>query len=334
MPLIVHRAERADVLADGLAGLLAEPPEDPFERDVVVVAAEGVQRWLAQTLSHRLGTAEGQDDGICAGIELVRPHRLLAELTQKDLDDPWSPDRLAWTVLDVIDQAVEEPWLHVVARHVGHGMAPADEALRRGRRYSTARRTASLLHTYALQRPWMVQDWTAGLDVDGQGRELPAECRWQAETWRRVTASLAGHPSPDRRLAATAADLRNDAAASELPQRVSFFGHTRMPAAQLDVVAALAARRHVHLWLPHPSRRRWELVDDGVASWGARPARTLVEPPDAGNGLLTACARDVAELEIGLLGLEVNLEVRHLEPPPRPDTLLGLLQDDLTTDRP
>ena len=77
--MTIHRAERADVLADGLAGLLAEPPEDPFERDLVVVAANGVERWLAQTLSHRLGAAPGSDAGICAGIELVRPMHLLSE---------------------------------------------------------------------------------------------------------------------------------------------------------------------------------------------------------------------------------------------------------------
>ncbi|KQY59849.1 hypothetical protein ASD11_10010 [Aeromicrobium sp. Root495] len=334
MPLIVHRADRADVLADGLAGLLSEPPDDPFERDLVVVAAEGVQRWLAQTLSHRLGTAPGQDDGICAGIELVRPPRLLAELTEKDLQDPWSPERLAWTVLEVIDDALHEPWLEVVARHVGHGMRPAEEALRRGRRYSTARRTASLLHAYALQRPWMVQAWSAGHDVDGQGHDLPAECRWQAETWRRVEAALDRHPSPDARLAATATGLREGSLQPRLPQRLSFFGHTRMPAAELDVVAALSTHRQVHLWLPHPSRPRWQLVEDRVPTWGTRPARAEVDPPETGNTLLTTCARDAAELEIGLLGLEVDLEVEHLEPPARPSSLLGLLQSDLVADRP
>ena len=102
MALTIHRAERADVLADGLAGLLAEPPDDPFERDLVVVAAAGVERWLAQTLSHRLGTAPGHDDGICAGVSFVRPLHLLTELTEKERDDRWAPRRLAWVVLDVI----------------------------------------------------------------------------------------------------------------------------------------------------------------------------------------------------------------------------------------
>ncbi|WP_157195476.1 exodeoxyribonuclease V subunit gamma, partial [Nocardia tenerifensis] len=51
MPLHIHRAERADILADGLAGLLATPLPDPFAAEVVAVPAKGVERWLTQRLS-------------------------------------------------------------------------------------------------------------------------------------------------------------------------------------------------------------------------------------------------------------------------------------------
>ena len=329
--LTIHRAERADVLADGLARLLAEPPADPFERDVVVVAAKGVERWLAQTVSHRLGAGDGREDGICAGVEFVRPAHLVAELTEKDLDDPWSPGRLAWTVLDVIEQSIDEEWLGVVARHVGHGMPPADEALRRSRRYTTARRTASLLHGYALQRPWMVDGWGRGDDVDGQGRPLPAAFLWQAEVWRRVVRRLDGHPSPDVRLARTADALRDGSLTPDLPQRLSFVGHTRMPAAELDVVAALAEQRDVHLWLPHPSRTRWEAV--ASTPHEAPVARADVDVPETGNAVLTSCGRDVTELQQALLALPGDPVVDHLPPPQRAHTLLGHLHADIAADR-
>ena len=55
MTLFVHRATSTDVLADGLAELLADPLPDPFAEDVVAVPTKGVERWLAQRLSHRLG---------------------------------------------------------------------------------------------------------------------------------------------------------------------------------------------------------------------------------------------------------------------------------------
>ncbi|HET7431833.1 MAG TPA: exodeoxyribonuclease V subunit gamma, partial [Nocardioides sp.] len=65
MGLHLHRAPRADLLADQLGELLARPLDDPFASEVVVVPARGVERWLAQRLSHRLGTGSGHD-GVCA----------------------------------------------------------------------------------------------------------------------------------------------------------------------------------------------------------------------------------------------------------------------------
>ena len=51
VPLILHHATRTDLLADDLAGLLATPLDDPFDEEVVVVPARGVERWLTQRLS-------------------------------------------------------------------------------------------------------------------------------------------------------------------------------------------------------------------------------------------------------------------------------------------
>ncbi len=81
MALHLHRARRADVLADGLAGLLATPQPDPFATEVVVVPARGMERWLSQRLSHVLGRADGRSDGVCAGVEFRTPWSLVAEIS-------------------------------------------------------------------------------------------------------------------------------------------------------------------------------------------------------------------------------------------------------------
>ncbi|WP_147124060.1 exodeoxyribonuclease V subunit gamma, partial [Nocardia neocaledoniensis] len=65
MPLHLHRAERADALADGLGSLLGSAPADPFATEVVAVPAKGIERWLAQRLSGVLGVGgapAGTDD--------------------------------------------------------------------------------------------------------------------------------------------------------------------------------------------------------------------------------------------------------------------------------
>ena len=103
----LHRAERTDLLADGLGALLATPLPDPFAEELVIVPAKGVERWLSQRLSHILGRGDGQD-GVCAGISFRNPHSLIAEITGTTDDDPWSPDAMVWPLLEVIDASCND----------------------------------------------------------------------------------------------------------------------------------------------------------------------------------------------------------------------------------
>lgn len=162
MTLTVHRAASTAALADGLAELLCDPLDDPFATEVVAVPAKGVERWLAQRLSHRLGAGPGRDDGICAGVRFLNPHSLVALVLGIERDDPWHPEQLAWPVLRALDASVTEGWAHTLATHLGHGVAGIEGELRRGRRYAVARRLAGLFSDYALQRPGMIADWRTG----------------------------------------------------------------------------------------------------------------------------------------------------------------------------
>ena len=44
--LHVHRAERADRLAAGLAEVMRDGLDDPFAQELIAVPAKGVERWL------------------------------------------------------------------------------------------------------------------------------------------------------------------------------------------------------------------------------------------------------------------------------------------------
>ena len=99
MALHLHRAPRTDLLADALGDLLSTPLDDPFATELVLVPARGVERWLSQRLSHRLGTSGERGDGVCAGVEFRFPRSLIAELTGTRDEDPWAPDALAWPLL-------------------------------------------------------------------------------------------------------------------------------------------------------------------------------------------------------------------------------------------
>ena len=294
--LRIHRAERTDLLADGLGDLLATPLDDPFTEEVVVVPARGVERWLTQRLSHRLGVGGRGGDGVCAGVRFLNPHSLVALLLGKERDDAWDSDRLVWPLLNVIDNSMSEPWCATLATHLGHGVDGDEGALRRSRRYSVARRLAGLLASYAVQRPQLITDWRDGHDIDGTGNPLDDDLLWQAELWRRVVAQI-NEPPPDVRHAETLERLRSDGGAGmDLPPRLSLFGHTRLPRTEVELLAALGELRDVHLWLPQVSPQLWDDLTD-VTGAGPVPRVDDRSAVHVRHPLLASLGRDARELQ-------------------------------------
>jgi exodeoxyribonuclease V gamma subunit len=317
--LHLHRAVSTDVLAAALGDVLAQPPADPFASELVLVPAKGVERWLSQRLSHRLGVGLGQD-GVCAGVEFRSPRSLVAELTGTTDDDPWTPDRMAWTLLEVIDASLDEPWCRTLATHLGHFETGDEADLRRSRRYAVARRLAGLFGSYAVQRPQLLVDWLAGSDGG-----VDADLAWQAELWRALVAATEA-PPPHERHRAAVERLRR--APVDLPERLSLFGHTRLPVTEIELLDALATHHGVHLWLPHPSDALWRSLADlpGPVRRREDDSHHRVEHP-----LLATLGRDIRELQRGLA--TTSAVDSHHAGPARPETLLGWLQTDLAANR-
>ncbi len=315
MPLHLHRAERTDLLADGLGKLLAEPLADPFAEELVLVPARGVERWLSQRLSHVLGCGHG-GDGVCAGVVFRSPGSLIAEITGTVDDDPWSPEAMTWPLLEVIDCSLNEPWCATLATHLGHGLPDAEAELRRGRRYSVARRLAGLFASYARQRPQLLADWLAGNAPD-----LDADVAWQPHLWRALVDRIEADP-PHVRHRKTVTRLREGP--SELPSRLSLFGHTRLAGTDIELLHALSTHHDLHLWLPHPSDDLWHKL---AGSRGAIPRREDTSHREVGHPLLATLGRDLRELQ---RSLPADPQTDQYVPGGnRPSTLLGWLQSDI-----
>jgi len=324
--LHVHRAKRADGLVEALRGLLAEPAEDPFAPEVVSVPTRGMERWIAQRLSASLGASDGRGDGVCANVLFPSPRRLVGDAvaTAAGVDpdsDPWRPERAVWPLLDVVDDCIDEPWLKLLADHLGGDPRTADP-LKRARRLATVRHLADLFDGYALRRPDLIRGWAAG--------ESPGD-HWQGRLWRCLRARI-GQPGPAERLDAACARLREEPAVLDLPQRVSLFNLTRLPAGYRDVLEALAARRDVHLFLLHPSPALWEKV----AATGRAPRVVRRADDDSGllanNRLLASWGRDAREMQL-VLAAAADARDHHHDVPARADTLLARIQADVRADR-
>ena len=303
MTLIVHRAPRADQLVDGLAGLLRDPLPDPFEQELVLVPARGVERWLSQRLSHRLGPGRGARGRRLRG----RGVPLAGEPGRRGHRHPRGRPLVARraglaAALASSTRTPARTWCRALSQHLGHGEPGEEGELRRGRRYAVARRLARLFASYAVQRPTLLAEWEAGRDTDGAGGALDPDLTWQPELWRLLVAQV-GAPSPHQRhreRARRAPDARpDDGRPARRGSRCSATPASR--STEVELLAALGRHRDVHLWLPHPSAALWDSLTDlarrraaqrgRLARAGRPPAARLAGPRPARAAADSAAGR-------------------------------------------
>jgi exodeoxyribonuclease V gamma subunit len=330
--LHLHRADRADGLIGALAELLATPIADPFAPEVVGVPTHGVERWLTQQLSGRLGAAGGRADGVCANVVFPSPRQLVDGVVAAGSGieaeaDPWLPQRAVWPLLQVVDESLDEPWLRQLATHLDQGQGD------RSRRLRFAQHLAGLYDRYALHRPQMLEAWLVGRDDGGAGGMLAADQRWQAALWRRLRERIAV-PGPAERLEAACARVVADPGLVALPSRLSLFGLTSLPARHLQVLQALADGREVHLLLLQPSDASWRrtagaVYRDGPVGLRAGVSTSLL--PD--HPLLASWGRDARELQLVLERVGDTAAAGHRPVDHPADTLLARVQADVRADR-
>ncbi|MDP9825820.1 exodeoxyribonuclease V subunit gamma [Kineosporia succinea] len=322
----MHRSAHGVPLAHALADVLAEPLADPFAVEMIAVPAKGVERWLTQRLSHVLGTAPATGtrtapDGVCANVDYPTPAEVVEQAVRAASPEiaasvrAWAPDRVRWPLIEVIDVSLSEPWCAPLARHLRHG----------GRRLAVATRLARLFDEYGQSRPAMITAWAQGRDEFGDGHRLDPDLIGQAELWRRLR-DLLGRPAPGELLDEACTRLREDPALSALPDRISIFGASRLSPARVQVLAALAEHRDVHLWMHHPSPALWEATGAPAVRRADDDSRSRVHNP-----LLASMSRDLLELQQTLKRHAPQARTIEHPVPPRPPTLLGRLQHDLYT---
>jgi exodeoxyribonuclease V gamma subunit len=312
--LHVHRSNRVERLADALAEQLATAPlSDPFAAEVVVVHSQGMERWLAQRLSQRLGAPTGEVAGVCANIEWPFPATLVRRVLAAcddgvhDRLDPWQVDRLVFPVLAALRELEVEPAFQGLRRY-----ATADEPSARDegdagaigrRRMGLARRIADTFDRYAIYRPWMARCWSAGRAVGPDpDTALDEDLAWQPRLWAAIQARVRA-PSLAERFERARVELeRRRDPLPELPARVCVFGLGTLPPAYLDLLSALARLHDVHLFLPSPSDAYWGEVRGRRARLAGARTGEEIDAILAGedNPLLAAFGRLPRDFQVRL----------------------------------
>ncbi|SFS17019.1 DNA helicase/exodeoxyribonuclease V, gamma subunit [Microbacterium sp. cf046] len=333
---VVHRAETGIVLAEELARLLADPLEDPFAPEIVAVPAKGVERWLTQRLSLRLGTS-GFDviaprDGVCANVAFPSPRQMLDDAAAESSPmigqrlAAWAPSRLTWSVLAALDENLDEDWCRLPRQYLfpnGAGQREVPD-----RRLGFAAQVARLFDAYSHSRQEMLKRWAADEYVLSEGSPIAAAERWQPRLWRSVMDKLGG-TSPVDLQTQLVEDVRAHPERATLPRRLSVFGPSRVTRRDLEMLYALAEHRDVHVWLHHSSPALWESVCRSAVA-----VRRSEDVTSLSNPLLRSLSRDVRELQMLMRTYApAHTSIHHPSPARTGNTdLLRRVREDLASD--
>ena len=333
MALLIHVGSHPDELVGGLCEMLASPPADPFAQEVVAVPTRGIERWLTQRIAAELADRTS-GDGVCANVGFPSPRRLVREVLRAVPElasalDAWERPALTCTLVSVLDDHMDEPWMWLLARFID---APnAVDALASSQRLRAARKIAGLFTRYARRRPEMVRAWTEGEDVGPDGSPLAEADVWQARLWRLVRARI-GTPGLAELIPSALDPIRSGALDLGLPERIFVYGLTSVDPMDVEVFEAVASTRDVHLHLLHPSPVLWldtaVLAErDGVDAGSGRASDPTAHLPR--HPLLRSWAQESRELQLVLASRDHESEPSVGASGPAAATLLGRLQHDI-----
>ena len=203
MPLSIRYVCSLEEVVAPAEVFLRRQAGDLFARPQIVVPTAGVKAWLEGALARRLGARDaGCGDGVVANVGFVTPAAVssLLEPGEPRLrdDDPWSVERLMFTILEAI--AGEKRFASQITRAGGPLLA--------------ARGIADRFDHYHFRRPGMILAWEEGraelspaASDEGSAATtlLASRDRWQFDLWRAVRERIGSASPPARdRLATTA----------------------------------------------------------------------------------------------------------------------------------
>lgn len=316
--LKIFHSTALTMLLDQLGKDLSTPLADPFTPELVVVPNSDMARYLKRELSRTLG-ASGFDDGIVSNISFIYPRQLINANSQSPLDSfssRWDAEQLTWMIVDTLmahKETVQAP---------GFESSPL----------STARRVASLYDRYASHRPEMLNHWArSGVDDGTSTNDRPNDVKrdqlWQQKLFAELSKTLKTREPDLARAIDNLDDFKralNSKSAAELPARISVFGISSLSRGARQVLEAISDVSDVTLYFVYFARKKWPKQT-------ASPTE-LRESFDIGGPKHYLSKRWGAQIveSAAVLG---NSQPTDLGSYPPKNTLLGLIQSDITNDQ-
>ncbi len=318
--LTLYTSNRLETLAEKLAGVLRRPG-DPLREDIVLVQSRGMERWLSLALA-RL-------NGITANCRFPFPNAFIEDVFKRLFGfqadrDPFERNALTFGVLRLLPALVgDDPAFDDLRVYL-------EDDVNGVKGFQLAAEIADLLDQYLIFRPRMLLDWEKRLSAD-----LSDPLAWQPILWQRLSGETAEphRASMWKKLIDTPPGAL--VPASGLPEHVSLFGVSYLPAYYLQILQALAASMTIDVYQLTPCQEYWaDIASDremarlrrGLPDDGGRgdPRDLHLE---SGNRLLASMGGHGREFHT-LLG-DLDCQVEDLFEDVVPDTRLKAVQHDL-----
>ena len=311
--LYLYQSNHLELLARLLAAQVAADPLPPLVTERVVVPHPGLGRWLSLQLA--------ESNGFCGDISFVQPAGFMWQILGRLLEsgreeNRFDPEVLTWAILARLPYFLKDPSFAPVQRYL-QGGDPRKQL-------QFAQRLARAFDRYLVFRPDWITAWEAGELPPGLGEHPDA--LWQQRLWQALAGKSPHHwVALGRHLQAA---LREGRVAA-LEGRVSLFAVGNLSPGYLDMVALLAERLDLHLYLLNPSQVHWS---EQVTEW-ERERREIAANGselylEVGNPLLSSLCKQGQQLFAAVAEL-APADGAELFVEPSPTTLLGRLQGEL-----
>lgn len=286
MPLQLNiiTSNHLETLADALADVLLTPPEgissDPLQPETIVVQSKGMQDWIRMALAQR--------NGVCANTCFPFPNTFIEQLYGSIVGplpghSCFDPTILAFRIMQILPELTSHAEFKTLRKYLLNDPSGV-------KTYRISRKVADLFDQYLVFRPDYIANWDTG------SPHMPNRSdEWQAILWKQlVDAADSPHRAEmQRRLISLLSDEQLTSMA--LPSRVSMFGVSHLPPFHLNVLAALANRIPVYLFLLNPCRHYWsDIMSERQISRVRSAHRSLPDEQDQilhleqGNRLLAS----------------------------------------------
>jgi len=299
-------SNRLEVLSQALAETLATPLSSPLTPELIVVQSRGMQRWLSMELARM--------HGICSNIKWPFPNAFVLDMFSRILPGLTLPpifekDALMLRIMDCLPDLLA---LKDFAR-IKDYLENDEQGVKL---YQFSSMMANLYDQYVIFRPELILRWE-------KGKKAPAYPeKWQAMLWRKVIEG--SDPHHRARLKQHFAQEIIHADISLLPERVSIFGISYLPAFHLEMLKGLSERIDVSIYCLNPCREYWA---DIVPA--RRIARTVEEDMhwESRNDLLAGMGR----LGRNFLDMVLDLDPQQFDlfEEGGGDTMLAQVQADI-----